>query len=341
MKEPLALLMNDLHIDRNTVSEFEKNWEEAVSICVKKGIFDIVIGGDVFTSSSSQSLPVLLAVRHALLLAKSKDIHVTIAEGNHDLVSEEELEGYCHIFASYPGIDVVDVYQVLEWSDCDYRLVVMSYFPENGSFSSRLESMREKLGDVSNVILYIHEGVHGALGDFEVPKEVMPDLFDGFKMVLCGHYHNRCQIKDTEIYYIGASRAHNFGEYSKKGYTVLYDDGTIEFIQNKVNIRYHTIEIDYDELDSLEDNLPGNSLYKTRVKINCTDAQSKLIDKQRILDMGIGKVEIVSEKVAKVDIESTGIDEKYDNAGIRDKYKAFCKEKDIDNKLGLKYLEKL
>lgn len=45
------------------------------------------------------------------------------------------------------------------------------------------------------------------------------------------------KIKGTVIEYIGSSRQHNFGEDEDKGYTLLYSDGSYEFIKNHVNIR--------------------------------------------------------------------------------------------------------
>ena len=55
MKHPLALLMNDLHISKDNILEFEKNWDEALGLCKKFDIEDIIIGGDVFTARDRKS----------------------------------------------------------------------------------------------------------------------------------------------------------------------------------------------------------------------------------------------------------------------------------------------
>ena len=347
MRQPIALLLNDLHIDKDHVQDFTENWNEALTICKENEIYDIVIGGDIFTSRSSQTLSVLLAVRNAFRKAIAENIVVTAANGNHDLVNQEEIEGYCHLYSDYPGIDVVDVYKILEWDDCDFQLVLMSYWPETGSFLDKLKLVKEEVRDVSKTILYIHEGIKGALGDFEVPTDLPQEIFGDFKAVLVGHYHNQIHIKGTEIYYIGSSRQNNFGEDDRKGYTILYDDGSWEFTQNEVNLRYATEDVNIKDIDEkFMEHLRGYSdcspyPYRVRVRIKCTEAEAKTFDKQLLLDAGANKVEFITEKVQAIQAQASGIDEKYDKDGIRKEYLSFCESKDIDSKLGLNYLDKI
>lgn len=352
MRSPIALLSNDWHITKDNIAEFNANWDEMLSVCEKYKIEDVVIGGDMFTISSSQRLPVLLAVKHAIQKATAKNLFLTIAEGNHDLCDEEALEGYSHLFDGYHNVEAVDIYKVLEWDDCDVALVVMSYFPENGSFPERLKALKEDLKDqynwdLENVILYIHEGIKGALGDFDVPKEVPAEIFNDFRAVLCGHYHNRIELAGTDIMYIGSSRQNNFGEDDQKGYTILYDDGTISFVQNEVNTRYASLEVDIEDIDDaflqkLSDyHNCAPTPYKVRVRVKCTDAQAKTYDKKILLDAGASKVEFKTEKMETIVTQSSSIDEKYDKNGIKKEYQAFCSDKNIDSKLGMKYLDKI
>lgn len=351
MKQAIALLINDLHVDKDNIAEFNKNWDEALTICQREGICDIVVGGDMFTARSSQTLATLLAVRHALDKAVAKDIYVTIAEGNHDLVAQEEIEGYNHLFRGLKGIEVVDTHKVMYWDGCDFCLLVMSYFPEEGSFIDKLEQavqdtivkLNPDITGEHQMLLYIHEGVHGALGDFDIPGELPQEPLEDFKAVLCGHYHNRCKIKGTKIEYIGSSRQNNFGEDEEKGYTILFDDGTTDFVKNQVNQRYATVEIDADNLSELDDYFADDAMsnYKVRVKVRCTDKQAKVFDKQKLLEMGFNKVEMLTGKDKPKEVAASGIDEKYDKQGIKKEYQSFCAEKEIDAELGIQYLDKI
>lgn len=67
MKQAEFLLINDIHVSRDSLQDFQKNWDEALDICKKRGIVDIIIGGDLWQSRSSQTLDVLLAVRDAII----------------------------------------------------------------------------------------------------------------------------------------------------------------------------------------------------------------------------------------------------------------------------------
>lgn len=345
MKYPLALLVNDIHVDKNCIPAFNKNWDEVLEVAKKNNIEDVVIGGDVFTSRASQTLDVLLAVSHAFLKAAKAGIQLTIAEGNHDKVDQECIEGYNHIFSPYKNVNVIDIYEIMQWEGCDIALCIMSYFPEAGSFPDKLLQTRQVLKNrgisPADTILYIHEGVHGALGNMELATECSQDIFDGFKNVLCGHYHNRTAITNTSIEYIGSSRQKDFGEDQDKGYTIFYDDGSFEFIQNQVNERFLNLETTYKKLNSL--NLNQINLDNTRVKlkINCTEAEQKLIDKNKLYELGISKIDFNVDKIKKVEIKESDINVKYDQEGLVKEYRQFSDQKNLDADLGVKYLNKI
>ncbi len=343
MKEAIALLINDIHVSKDNIEEFNKNWDEMLSVCKRENISDVVIGGDVFTSRASQTLATLLAVKHALDKAVRMGIYITIGEGNHDKTDQEAIEGYNHLWVGQKDIDVIDTHKALFWDDCDFVLLVMSYFPENGSFLEKLDiAVNDTLSqfpqfDKTNIILYIHAGVHGALGDFEIAGELPQEPLMRFKSVLCGHYHNRVKIRKTDIEYIGSSRQGNFGEDEEKGYTLLYADGTYGFVKNEANARYQTIELDAQNVDQFT--LNKDDRYKYKVKVKCNEKQAKLFDKQKLIDLGFNKVEVVSESILPKESAAADIQEKYDKQGIKKEYQNYCNENSIDSKLGIKYLE--
>lgn len=342
-KVPCALLMNDVHVSKDNISEFHKNWDEALSICKTEQIIDLIIGGDLWQSRSAQTLNTLMAVRDALLKADKLKIDVTIAEGNHCKVDQESIYGYSHIYDQYPGVTVVDDVKCYNYGIL--CLYIMSYFPENGSFTDRLKAVVSEL-DTSNInILYIHEGINGALSvpnDNELPTKIFSD----FNKVLVGHYHNRCAIKGTNIEYIGSSRQHNFGEDEEKGYTILYSDGSTRFVKNQVNMRYAVLEFDSQSInDKLLDNIRDirkNPLYLVKTKIKCCANDAAKIDKTQLLDAGVSKIDIVTEDILVDEVKSSGLDVKFDKTGIKKEYASYCEEKEVTNvELGLKYLEKI
>ena len=342
-KFAIALLMNDLHISKDNINEFAKNWGEALALCKERGIKDLVIGGDIFTSRSSQPLSVLLAVHDAFKQASDMGLLITVTNGNHDKVGANDLRGYCHVFDTITGVEVVETYTVICWDGCDFALIPVSYFSAD-YFDNIMEAILHDECvidiDCSKIILYLHQGIHGALGDFDVPDELPNDIFKGFKSVLVGHYHNRTKIKGTNIQYIGSSRQHNFGEDEEKGYTILYSDGSTEFVKNAVNKRYYVIDVDLEDIDGVDKMLPDMEKYDVRVKVHCKDSEVDGKWKERLSEMGV-RVDVLTEKIKISEIKNSGIEQKFDKAGLKLEYVHFCDNKNVPSELGIKYLNKI
>lgn len=343
-KTPCILLMNDIHVSKDNIPDFKANWNEALALCESLGIREIALGGDLFQSRVSQTLDVLLAVHDMLLQTAQAGISITLAEGNHDLVDQEALRGYCHIYDQHPAVTVVDDFLTLENPAWDFVLHMMSYFPENGSFTGRLQALAAgSLAAGKLNYLYIHQGINGALAT-PAEDELPTHLFEPFDKVFVGHYHNRSVVKGTGIEYIGSARQFNFGEDIHKGYTVLYTDGSYEFIPNEANARYHVLEVpaakvDVHLLDRI-DEMKADP--RCRIKVRVTGSSTDTIDKKRILEAGASKVELVCADAEVIESPDESVLEKFDAGRIRQSYEEFCGKRSIENvALGLSYLSKI
>lgn len=341
---PCLLLLNDIHVSKDNIPEFMANWSEALDICQRMNVRDIALGGDLFLSRAAQTLDVLLAVHDALLAAAERGMRVTMINGNHDKVNQESERGYCHVFDRHPGVLVADDYIALPCPDGQrFVLHMVAYFPENGSFAEKLDKVRLDPDHLN--FLYIHEGINGALAtpsDNELPVH----LFEEFDRVFVGHYHNRCIIPGTRIEYIGSSRQHNFGEDEEKGYTVLYNDGTHEFVKNRANTRYRVMDVPVekagirltDELSEIRD----EGRYKVKVRIHGRASQLPNIDKRALFEAGASKVELLAEEVQAEVLPEGDLLERYDREKISESYREFCALKKIeDPEYGLMYLSQI
>ena len=344
---PCLLLLNDIHISKDNIPAFKANWQEAIDICRKMDVKEIAIGGDLFFSRAAQTLDVLLAVHDTLLTAAEHGIHVTIAEGNHDKVNQENERGYCHVFDQHSNVLVCDEYVSLPLGDdCRFVLHMMGYFPEDGSFCTRLDRLKEEALDPKRLnFLYIHEGINGALAQPN-DKELPAKIFEEFDKVFVGHYHNRTIIDKTRIEYIGSSRQHNFGEDEEKGYTVIYTDGSHEFIKNQANTRYRVIDVSAERaglhlMDELRE-IDADGRYKVKVRVHAPQAAMKSVDKAALLDAGATKVELIADDEEMLEVAASSLFEKFDSHRIRETYEEFCREKQIDDvAIGLEYLSKI
>ena len=204
---------------------------------------------------------------------------------------------------------------------------------------------REALDPKRLNFLYIHEGINGALAQPN-DKELPAKIFEVFDKVFVGHYHNRTIIDKTRIEYIGSSRQHNFGEDEEKGYTVIYTDGSHEFIKNQANTRYRVIDVAAERaglhlMDELRE-IDADGRYKVKVRVHAPQAAMKSVDKAALLDAGATKVELIADDEEMLEVAASSLFEKFDSHRIRETYEEFCREKQIDDvAIGLEYLSKI
>lgn len=348
MSKYIALLANDLHCTLDTIPDFQANWREMLQEAKNCGVEKIVLGGDLFTTRAAQNLYVLLAVKD-MIQTVSKSFPLYILNGNHDKIDQSSILSYNHLFDVISNVHIIDTFSVITFKSSDIAIIGISYFPESGKFNEYLDEAIEETADIptEDKILYIHEGIHGALGDFDIPGELPNNIFGDFDKVLVGHYHNRTDIKDTNISYIGSSRQANFGEDEEKGYTLIDKNGGVGFVKNEVNDRYMTFDVTFKQINDnflLEITHFRNEGYKVRVKIKCSDTEATQIDRKSLIDAGASKIEVKSDRLEKINglaAASSAVSEKHDKNSIMKEYVTFCDQKRIESQLGLKYLEKL
>ncbi len=338
--KPIALLINDLHIAKDNILEFEKNWNEALKICEEYDIKRIYVGGDVFTTRNVQHLMPLLTVMRCLERTTLKGIETTIAFGNHDCPVYGEKDSWCDVLGYVDGVKIVNDFMITSVGDVAFAMI--AYFPEETMMVGKLKELDNMLGELGvecyDTVLYLHSGIHGALGDMNIPNEMPQEPLLKYRKVLCGHYHNRTAIPETNIEYIGSSRAHNFGEDEEKGYTLLYADGSISFVKNEVNTRYVTEDVMLDNLSDWKS--VYDEQYKVRLRIHCKAAEADTVNKEELISRGANKIEFVTEKLKAIESSQSEMDERFDNKNLQIEYKSFCKEKDIDSRFGMDYLTK-
>lgn len=350
--KPYALLANDFHVGKHNIAEFEKNWDEMLAVCREYKINKIFIGGDLYESRAGQTLDVLMAVRRAFdrLQQSELNIQAYIADGNHDKTNGDSTFSYNNIFANcVPNIRFVSEHYSHDIENSDVTLHIISYFNEKGRFNEVYQNLVNSLKGKSRYnILYCHQGISGGLSKF-ADNELDPAIFKPFDMVLAGHYHDRKQIdSETPVEYIGASRQHAFGEDTRKGYTILYTDGSYDFVENEVNRRYETVHATYATLKDVVSQIASRSEERRestsiRLFIECTPEEAKKIEREAIIEAGVAKIEVSSHLTIK---ESAQADfkTKFDKAGIKSEYEDYCKSQNVEKTeidFGLGYLDKI
>lgn len=335
------MFINDVHISDRKIHDFNVNMDEALRICKEKNISYLVVGGDLFEARASQPLNVLISVKKFLEKATNNGLMVILANGNHDKVAQEEDEGYCHIFNTIDNVIVIDDWMTIDTPHAN--IYVLAYFPETGSLSQKLEDIQrqECFANGKKNVLYAHAGVLDALGT-ENKNEISPKHFIKFDNVYMGHYHNRNKF-GKNIEYIGSSRQFNYGEDEYKGYNICNSFGELEFIQNKANVRYTTLEVAYKDIDSIPDIIEEflqdkTSEYRIRIIVKATEKTRKLVDINKIQKMGVDKV-IVDYNTTTQTSNSTTLYKKLTGEQIKIAYQEYCKESKANPELGVKYID--
>ena len=65
------------------------------------------------------------------------------------------------------------------------------------------------------------------------------------------------------------------------------------------------------------------------------------MDKAKLIEAGVSKVELIAEEVDEIKAKSLGLESKFDKLGIKSEYSSFCEKKEKDVELGMKYLDKI
>ena len=191
-----------------------------------------------------------------------------------------------------------------------------------------------------------HQGINGGLShkNATVNKELPTGMFEAFDTVLVGHYHNRNLVEhdgDNDIWYTGSTYAANYGEDNDKGFTIIYDDGSIEFHQTDFP-RYETLSVDITEIDgkwlSTTKKHIASSGANIRVIVTGDESELKKVKKQKFSDIGVKKLQLNVDSVgleAKVSRSFVSLDKET----VLKEYSKFCVSQEIDPDFGISYLK--
>lgn len=344
MRKPYALTLTDTHATPNNLKLQESIWKQAVRYCLDNKIPTIYHMGDWVTARKAQSLEVLKHLDWVKKLLYENGIVLIGISGNHDKSNQESIFAYPNIYGNDIDFRIVEERYDEQLSD-SVHIHLLPYFPETGSYNDKLEDAKKRVVKGKKNILLTHAGVNGGLAheNATVNKEIPADAFVGFDMVLIGHYHNRNKIDFdlVDIWYTGSAFASNYGEDNEKGFTIIYDDGSIEFVNSEFP-KFETIEVEVDKVDGkwlsetkkhISDT--GNNV---RVVVTGDESELKSISKQKFSNIGVKKLKLNTENISVRNDRNEVVFVNLDKATVKKEYKKFCVNNEIDHDFGFEYL---
>lgn len=331
------LLLTDTHLSDNNIPLVTDIFTQAINICNERGIKDIYHLGDWFTSRKSQSLAVLKATERIIGGFRTAGITCRIIKGNHDSVESDTEDSYLDIFDSIH----FTVYRNGTFIPEDkINIFLLPYFKESGSYGARLAKLIPEKGKVN--ILLTHAGLNGVKNNdgSAVVNDLYPDKFKGFT-VISGHYHNFSKIGE-DIFYMGSAYQGSYGEDDNKGFVILSEDGSLEWIKSRFP-KYikHTIDIsNTQEIKRIQKEY-AHSTDNVRIVFTGDETQLASLNKEKFNALGIDvkfDKEIIRQDLSAVLDSNIN----FDRSNIKQAFEQFCSLNEFtDTETGLNYLQKL
>ena len=338
-KKAIALLVNDIHLDKDNGNLVKDIFLQIIKICKEYDIKNILCGGDVFTCRSGQPLSCLIDWKDIVNRVVKENIDLHIIPGNHDKTDPDDENSYLDVFSN------INNYSVNVYKSATRRIIggcVFAFIPyfkdekwleEYDKVESEIEdNLIEQDIDVDTpLILITHSGFDGVRNNdgSKVSSIIKPSMFKDWTKVLIGHYHNASKLTDNVIY-TGSAYQNDFGEnITDKGFTIIFDDGDIQFIPSKFP-RYIKEVIDVNDKETLANLIEkynGETYDNVRFvfkgkkvdcqKINISEIQTKY---------GINcKFECTEEKEA-IELSESDIVLSYDKKTLQKDFLKFCNE---------------
>lgn len=269
MKQPLAIWVTDTHLSDNTIEINFRIFLQIFNLCDEMGVKTIFHGGDIFTARKGQPEMVLNAFKSTLDQAAERGIHIYAIAGNHDKTDYTSDSSYLEAFNGHPALTVLEAGSRIMYDSVN--VFFLPYYDESLTYTEKLAGFIDAVPDGECNVLLTHVGIDGVKnnGHVNVQNELKPGAFDKFNLVLVGHYHNR-QMLGNNIVYTGSAYQANFGEDGDKGCTLLYDDGSFEFIQLEFP-QYITVDLIPSDLDADMISMIKEKQVEAKIRVRIND----------------------------------------------------------------------
>lgn len=235
------ILISDLHFGVKKANEiflesqlrFIK--EQLIPEATEKGIKDIYILGDLLDTRQTVNVKVF-NILHELFEIDFKNFNVKVILGNHDIYYNSTVDVHSLKFLSkFPNVQIIDKITTIG------KDLFVPWLVEEKTLIDHLEFSGKTYDNC-----FGHFHLFGfMMNGQESNSGLTLDVFaDRFKNVFTGHFHTRSikEVASTKVIYIGSPFQITRGDINEaKGYHILNDDNTFEFVENKKSMKYKVV----------------------------------------------------------------------------------------------------
>ncbi len=234
--KPVAVVISDIHFNINTLEVASAVLNLAVDKTLELDV-PLIICGDLHDTKASLRGECVKAIMDTLRGCRYQPI---ILRGNHDSINEKSSDHALEFLSDLAFIVDAEATQYsMEFED---EIVLGWFIPYQHDISQfKIQLDRVPKGST----LFMHQGVQdSSAGHYIQDKSAIPKKWLSGLRVISGHYHTRQTIELPDggrLDYVGNPYTLGFGEAKdpQKGFQVLYDDGSLEFIPT--NLRRHVV----------------------------------------------------------------------------------------------------
>ena len=353
-KKAVAILVNDVHLNKENGDLIKSIFAQLIQLCRATKVSEIWCGGDVFTNRSGQPLSCLTDWKEILNDIQEARLQLYVTPGNHDKTDQDDERSYLDVYSEpcihlyrSGGVHIVNR---------GFVAAFVPYFSDEKWLQEYhkveddiIDLQRE--GDIDDDIVKVlitHSGFEGVVNNdgSVVSSSIKPSMFHDWNNVLIGHYHNASQLADNVIY-TGSAYQNNYGEnITDKGFTIVYDDGSISFVPSKFP-KYIKEIVDIDDKESLRNILEkyeGQKDDHVRIIFRGKKVDAKKVNMAELNKLGFDcKYESIEEVEAIETSESDAV-MCFDKKTIMKDFVKFCAEQSIKGdhlKFGMKLIKNI
>lgn len=337
-KEPIAIISTDKHLQESNAVELMNIAEQEIALAKEKGVDIVIWLGDIFDSRLSQRQELLSCLTEMIELYNENEITLICIPGNHDKTDYESDESFLTSYKYHPGFNLFEVPTCIDL--CGVECHFLPFYSQDIWLKKFAELPAPK---TKRSILFSHTAVQGSINNDgkAVNNKIPLKLFSKYGKVLLGHYHD-AQQPGANVFHLPSTRQNNFGEDEEKGFIVLYNDISFDFVKARF-VPYREIKVDVlntskEEIAKLaKTNTDGVNFRITLVG----DQQSvKSLNKKVFTENGIS----VKTKYTDIEVpetEESEVVQELSGTDIKEKFKAFCKEKNYSYEEGYELLKEI
>lgn len=339
MGKYVALFLTDTHLHDKNVELVDSIFQQALVLCKKHNIKDVLHGGDIFNKRRNNteepaSQKALVAFKRIIEKFERENVTLHAIRGNHDCTDQISIESYLDLYTSSKNFKLYDGIINFALDLHDNRIVVyfLPYYKDSLYIDYLSQISTISTGNVK--ILITHQGINGVTNNdgSTHTSSITQNLFDKFDYTLVGHYHNAQRLSD-KIIYTGSAYQANYGEDDQKGFTLIDNFGTPHFVKSefplfkKVNVSLD--KLDKNFIDSLEKQ--KEKVENFRIVFSGNEDEIKEFEKLKLKDKGFQiKVE---KSVKEINSENLLSVEKLDTKSIMSLLDEYVIEKQVDEKV--------